>query len=220
MNENIYASFEPASCLPDCWCEMPRYGQMILEPGNFWSNLAYIFCAIIISIFYKNIPHKKLTSLCFIAIGIGSMAFHGTGTFIGQTLDVFCMYLLVNLFIFQIWETNFRYRYYFLTNIVLLSLLIFVPEFRRAGFFILVIALLFISFKKLKWNKYLGLSIFLMVAAQVIWNLDRLKIICEPNKFITGHFLWHIFSALSALSFVHYLKVVGKIKRENNFMRN
>ena len=202
VGQNLYSSFKPASCFPDCWCEMPRYGQLILEPGNFWSNLAFIFCAGILWFYFKHIPHRRLTSICFAAIGIGSMAFHGTQTFIGQTLDVFCMYMLVSLFIFQLWRVHFKYKYYFLLNSVLLLTLYFAPELRRFIFFFLVLVLVGVSIKKLRFNKYLMGSIGSMVVAQIIWNLDRLKIVCSPQNFITGHFFWHILSALSAFLFV------------------
>ena len=110
--ENIYSNFAPASCLPDCWCEMPRVGEMILEPGNTWSNLAFVFCGLFVLWLKDEIPNRKLLSFGFVFLGAGSMAFHATQTFIGQTLDVFGMYFLVSIFIFQLWSRRFNYLYF------------------------------------------------------------------------------------------------------------
>jgi len=213
MKESIYAKFKPATCLPDCWCEMPRVGEYILEPGNTWSNLAFIFCGVFITFFLKNIPNKKLISFSFIFLGLGSFAFHATQTFIGQTLDVFAMYFIVAVFAFSLWKEKFDIPKFILFNISSLLLLWFIPGFRRWGFLLLVLFLIVMSIKKLKWNKYVGLSIASMVVGQILWNLDRLKIICDPKFMYNGHFFWHIFSALSALLFVFNLQ-------KNNQLRN
>lgn len=206
MKENIYASLSPASCMPNCWCELPRMGEVILEPGNTWSNVSFILCGIFVYFFLKETPNRKLTSFSFVLLGLGSMAFHGTGTFIGQTLDVFAMYFLVSVFIFQLWSKKFNYLYFSLFNMASLLTLYFIPEVRRWGFLVLVVGLLILAVRRLKWNKYLGSSVGFIVAGQIVWNLDRLKIVCDPEFFFNGHFFWHIFSALSALSFTLCIK--------------
>ena len=206
MKENIYADLSPASCMPDCWCEIPRMGEYILEPGNTWSNLAFILCGMFVYLFMKDISHRKLTSFSFVLLGVGSMAFHGTGTFIGQTLDVFAMYFLVSVFIFQLWKKKFNYLYFSIFNTMSLMSLYYFPGFRRWGFLVLVVFLLGLAIKRLSFNKYLGSAVGFMIAGQILWNLDRLKIICDPEFFFNGHFFWHIFSALSALSFTLCLR--------------
>jgi len=147
--KNIYEGFKPASCLPDCWCEMPRIGQYILEPGNTWSNLAFIFCAGIVWFYFKEFPRRKFAASLFAFLGLGSMAFHGTQTFIGQTIDVLAMYMLVSFFIFYLWSERFKIKYYLVINSAFLLGLWFYPEVRRWLFAGLVILLLIISFKKL-----------------------------------------------------------------------
>ena len=199
--ENIYSNFAPASCLPDCWCEMPRVGEMILEPGNTWSNFAFVFCGLFVLWLKNEIPNRKLLSFGFVFLGVGSMAFHATQTFIGQTLDVFGMYFLVSIFIFQLWARRFNYLYFSLFNALSLLGLYYIPDLRRWGFLVLVVFLIGLAKRKLYWNKYLTGAIGSMVIGQVLWNLDRLKIVCDPDFFFNGHFFWHIFSALSALLF-------------------
>ena len=213
MNENIYASFKPASCFPDCWCELPRFGNYILEPGNTWSNLAFIFCGLIIWLYFSDFPRKKTIAASFIFLGLGSMAFHGTVTFIGQTFDLFGMYLVVSFFIFYLLNPNFKTIYWVLLNLVLLSLIYFYPIIRHGLFAVQVILLVGLSFKLIKSNKYLWGSIFTMIIAQVVWNLDRLKIVCDPNSPINGHFFWHLLSALSAILYLQVLRYPKFLKK-------
>ena len=137
------------------------------------------------------------------------MAFHGTGTFIGQTLDVFAMYFLVSVFIFQLWTKRFNYLWFSVFNILSLALLYYFPDFRRWGFLVLVVGLIILAVRRLSVNKYLILAISSMAFGQVLWNLDRMKIICDPEFFFNGHFFWHIFSALSALFFVFSINKKG-----------
>ena len=200
--KNIYEGFKPASCLPDCWCEMPKIGQFILEPGNTWSNLAFIFCAGIIWVYFKDFSRRKFSAFLFAFLGLGSMAFHGTQTFIGQTVDVLAMYMLVSFFIFYLWKEDFKASYYILLNSSFLGVLWFFPEIRRWLFLALVIFLVVLSFKKLMPNKYLWGALSSMALGKILWNLDRLKILCDPESWFSGHFFWHVFSALAAILFL------------------
>ena len=200
--KNIYSEFKPASCTPNCWCELPRMGEVILEPGNFWSNLAFIIIGLIILLKYKKFTNNKIHAFNFIFLGLGSMAFHGTQTFIGQTLDVLGMYLLITALIFQLQSPKFLMGRWIGSNTLLLASLIYFPDWRRWIFMFFVIGLIILAIKKLKWNRQISTSVGLMVLGQIFWNIDRLKIICDQTSPINGHFFWHICSALSALSFI------------------
>jgi hypothetical protein len=188
-------------------------GEYILEPGNFWSNLAFIIIGLIILLKLKKILHHKIHSFNFIFLGFGSMAFHGTQTFIGQTLDVLGMYLLITALIFQLNSPRIPIRQWISANMLLLVSLIYLPEWRRWIFIFLVIGLIIMAIKKLKWSHQLSLSVALMITGQILWNIDRLKIICDPSSPINGHFFWHICSALSAFLFL--LSSQPKLRTKN-----
>ena len=206
MNENIYQNFKPASCLPDCWCEVPKVGQYILEPGNTWSNLAFIFCGLIILFYFKDFPRRKLAAVAFFSVGVGSMLFHGTQTFLGQTVDVLGMYMMVTFLTLYLWKKDFSTILWLGINSGLLGILWFYPEVRRWLFMAMVLGLVIYSIKRSIKSKYLYGSILSMILGQVVWNIDRLKIVCDPSSPISGHFFWHIFSASSALLFVQALR--------------
>lgn len=108
----------PATCLPDaCFCEAIGSG-LIRQPINTWSNLAFVMVGGWVLLRLKSKAGSENTlkrvstrfgwqtpisiggfagwiygSAC-IAIGLGSMVYHASLSFVGQWLDVMSMYLL------------------------------------------------------------------------------------------------------------------------------
>lgn len=96
----------PATCLPDaCFCEAIGSG-LIRQPINTWSNLAFVAIGLLIAFDLRpdrsaqrsNLISRpmvrRLFALAVIAIGLGSMVYHASLSFVGQWLDVMSMYLL------------------------------------------------------------------------------------------------------------------------------
>lgn len=229
-----WKKFEGASCLPDCWCELPRHGSLILEPFNSWSNLGFIILGIYILLFSTQtlsnqniiINHpilEKFYSFILIFLGIGSFLFHMSQTFIGQWIDVLGMYLLISYFFLynflRIRKLSFNSFYvsYFIINIIFGFLLYYQPQTRRYLFAVLVILTLIqsvwvqLKIKSLIEKKYLLFSIGYLILGQVFWNLDKSKIWCNPTGMINGHGIWHLLCSMAAFYAFKYFKSESKI---------
>lgn len=223
--ENVWNSWRSASCLPDCWCEAPRYGQFILEPSNTWSNLSFILVALIsvfIAIRYrasKDLPLMRLPwltgiwSLALMVTGVGSFFFHASQTFFWQTIDVIGMYLTVTCFlIFDLgrirgaaWKPKSFVPLYVMINVACAASIITVPVIRRYLFGVLVGIFVIVLFAARLTNKsrialpyvFAGLAIFLF--SQLFWILDVNRIWCDPHALVNGHSIWHILNGAALM---------------------
>ena len=230
MNTGIWSSMRPADCLPECWCEAAREGAIILEPFNTWTNLAYTLLGILIlkqfikvknykleNDIYENPFYTRVFAFAMIFLGAGSFFFHMSQTFLGQWADLVGMYMVTGFYIVylshllkKMSQTSFLSLYLLMVSVLAVCTW-FYPEGRRAMFgftiAIMLIQLLYV-FKKssLRFQaKYLGLGAGLFILGQVVWNLDRMRIVCDPYGAINGHGIWHILSALGAYFIFKFL---------------
>lgn len=213
----------PATCLPDaCFCEAIGSG-LIRQPINTWSNLAFVAIGLLIAFDLRpdrsaqrsNLISRpmvrRLFALAVIAIGLGSMVYHASLSFVGQWLDVMSMYLLG---VFMVLYAAARLRMthigiafaveYVIINLTLGLLLIVWPEARRYVFgALIVIALgleMILQRRRLTTAspRRLIAALGVYVMAQIIWTLDLNHIICDPTSVLQGHAVWHVLTAASA----------------------
>ncbi|MDA8793863.1 ceramidase [Bacteriovoracaceae bacterium] len=214
----FWYGWRAGTCLPDCWCEAPRFGSMIVEPVNFWTNISYVYFGFLILMRYKKFANQDflknkdfvyLYSLALIFLGIGSGFWHMSLTFFGQWLDLFGMYLVV---VFLLGHNALKlkwlnkkgfYLFYISVNLISGVLLYYIPEFRRylfAIFLVLTIGSTIytnqISMVKLNL-KYFYFSLGSLAIAYFAWNLDHHKVICHPHGWMNGHGIWHLLAGLS-----------------------
>ncbi|MBP8242014.1 MAG: ceramidase domain-containing protein, partial [Thermoflexales bacterium] len=105
------AGWRPAFCEGGaCFCEAPRAAGWA-QPSNTYSNLGYVLAGLLALGWSSSQPllpgganlmrRQRAYALVFgsaiVAIGLGSLFFHGTLTFAGQFTDLLGMYLLSNL---------------------------------------------------------------------------------------------------------------------------
>lgn len=204
------------------WCE-ETLCQVVSEPANTWSNLAYIVFAGAVFFFARQNRSRAIRWIpwAFLLMGAGSFYYHMSNFYISQILDFVGMYLLIHwllalnlirakLFagkgavIFYAafilanslllhWMYLIQYRFQLL--IAAVGLLLFVTEFwaRKQGS---------IPRKKI----YFVLAIALVLFAQTFSFMDLTRIVCDPtNHFFQGHALWHVLSALGLFfAFKHF----------------
>lgn len=225
-----WANWKEASCLPDCWCEAPRFGQWILEPVNTWTNISYfIVFALILwplrkyekgeNALVHDRRYDRVFAFAMLTTAIGSTLFHASLTFAFQWLDVLGMYLITFFYIiYQLLSffKNLRFKnfilIYLLINCILGFVLYYLPETRRYLFGISIFLTLILSFiyryksSNIFDNKQLIYAFLSLLIAQIAWWLDKLKIVCDPYGAMTGHGIWHFLAAASSFYFYRYLK--------------
>ena len=90
-----WSTWRPATCWPDaCFCEAISAGS-IRQPIDTWSNLAFVIVGMIVAAdrVWRR-PDRLIFAWACIAIGLGSMFYHASLSFVGQWFDVMSMYLL------------------------------------------------------------------------------------------------------------------------------
>ena len=205
-----------ASCLPNCWCELPRMDSFIVEPANTWSNISFLIVAFII---YRRSSSTSLFDsmavFAFLFLGLGSIIFHASMSYFGQILDIAGMYLLCTFFLFGLLRLDLRQNkyvfivFYFILNLFIIGLAYFFPEFRRYIFASLIALLTACSgfeIMRFKQKKDFFYSLLFFSLGVIAWILDRYKIICSPESLINLHCFWHFLVAMGGYKYYIFLK--------------
>ena len=190
----------------------------IAQPANSWSNLAFVLVGtylFFISRNQKNLLLKFLGPMA-VLVGLCSFFYHASYTFVGQFLDLGSMFLLSSyLLVFNLHRLSARFftirKTVLLFFILVLSSLTIVYFIRPTNFTIglPIFALQVLAILILEWQLYkrrtsnykiqnLLIAFALLIAAFIFWNLDFLRLWCDPNTFhlINGHAMWHILNSL------------------------
>jgi len=220
---SIYA---PASCMATrCFCELPRIGQLVLQPANSWSSLGFVFAGLLMIVLARASDWESAMTpvaatafgITAIIVGLGSVLLHATLTLWGQFLDVLGMYLVGS---FLLVSALARWRgiadrqaiiLYVLLCAALVAVLIAAPDVRRWLFAVVLITAIAVELGLARPRRpgvrlrfYLG-GILVNAVAFAIWNLDQHGLACAPSSLIQGHAVWHLFGAVAMwLSFAYF----------------
>ncbi|WP_210413618.1 ceramidase domain-containing protein [Leptospira ilyithenensis] len=213
-----WADWEPASCMPDhCFCESTN-GTSVRQPSNTWSSLSFCFVGfyvILVRIFQKpngesrfnqSVLFSGLFGFSLILIGLGSVFFHASLSFVGQFFDVTGMNLLaVFILLFHIYRVREYPKFVFLIcylmfNLILAYLLYAYPSLRRYLFGMILSASLIPGFivgstRSKSDSKWIVYALVLQGFAFLVWVLDLQKIVCDSGSYLQGHAVWHILGA-------------------------
>ena len=213
MTNCPWSHLEPGSI---SFCE-ERMCAWIVEPSNTWSNLAYLLVGLYI-IYIRNQQEKKPISyfaIVSIYLFFGSSAFHATGTFIGEVLDLSAMMLLslamlsINLRRHLNWSEKKSYQFFALCFFLSIAALFIRKDSGIPIFTIQLMAACYLEFTiykrlKLPQSDYRAFitALILFGIAFFFWVLDITKILCNPsNHILTGHAVWHIVNGIT----IYYL---------------
>ena len=222
MLEPGWTTWRPATCFPDhCFCEAIR-DQVVRQPANTLSGAAFLAVALLVlrsrsgSI---NAVYARLFAGACALVGAGTMFYHASLTFVGQTVDVLGMYLVAT---FVVLYNVSRIRYlpprtfaaaYIGGNTVLLAGLILIPAARRyifAALIILAVALELTARRRIPQaigdTKAFAAALLVLLAGFAIWTLDITRLVCAPHSWLQGHALWHLAGAASTWLVFRYLQ--------------
>lgn len=207
-----WSGYEPGTIR---FCE-ERLCAWVVEPANAWSNLAYLAVGLFILLRGGRGGFSRLAGVSSVLVGIGSFAWHATGIFWGEALDLSAMFLISALLLSSALRRRFdlapsaQLRWFFgivLASIVLLlavrpsgipmfSLQIAVYVWLEHGLYRRAPAPDYVPLKRMFWT---------FGAATFIWMLDLTGTVCDPqNHILTGHAAWHGLTALCLYFFERY----------------
>jgi Ceramidase len=205
------------------FCEKNLHG-LVAQPANTWSNIGFFVVAVWIARRARRERACVAGLLAPIALltGVGSIAFHATGTLAGQLVDQSTMFFESAFFIvvnlrrarFVVNRRASIAIYVVLVGSFVASLMAF-PMLGIRLFVVQVVGFLgleaYVFVRRLEYIRYRALVAVgvCFVVQYALWWLDRLRVLCDPNNHVFGgHAAWHL---LGALSFVfwyrHYAQV-------------
>ncbi|MFA6113934.1 MAG: ceramidase domain-containing protein [Sphingomonas sp.] len=221
-----WSVYAPASCTATrCFCEMPRIGNLILQPANSWSSLGFVFVGFLMIVVARAADRDSAMTpvaatafgITAIIVGLGSVLLHATLTLWGQFFDVLGMYLVGSFLLVSAlarWRGMTDRRailLYVLLCAALVAVLIMVPEVRRWLFAVVLLAAIVLELGLARPRRpgvrlrfYLA-GILVNAIAFAIWNLDQHGLACAPASLIQGHAAWHLLGAVATwLTFAYY----------------
>ena len=209
------------------WCETMQC-SWISEPANTWSNLTYIFLALVLFYHSKKEASKflKLFPLVLFLMGLFSFIYHASNHYFSQMLDFLGMYLyvcgliVINLYRLEKLSYSKLLKVYSLFVLVCITFTSIVFWFQfpiQALIGILALVVIGTEWvcyrkenKKYSLNWFI-LSILLLVIAGIFSALDVSRIWCEPNNtFLHGHSIWHVISGLGTSAVYFHYRIVFK----------
>ncbi|MBY0582141.1 MAG: ceramidase [Sphingomonas sp.] len=221
-----WTRYVPATCTSTrCFCELPRFGALIVQPANSWSSYGYVFAGFLMIVLASArdwaSAMPRIAAIVFgltaISVGLGSVLLHATLTLWGQFYDVLGMYLVASFMLVSALSRWLRIPDrtaiigYVLVCGALTSVLIVEPEVRRWLFAVelllaIVIEMGFARPRRIDVQvRYYLLGILTKAVAFAIWNLDQHGIVCAPTSMIQGHAVWHLLGATAIfLTFNYY----------------
>jgi hypothetical protein len=224
-----WAGWRPATCMPDaCFCERVRDG-VIRQPVNTWSNLAFFLSGLAVVVIggldrlvgsrsdrlnpmRTHFVYPAVLGVATALIGLGSVIYHSSMTFIGQSMDVISIYLLLGfMLVYNLSRVRARgmrsgvfVGVYVFLNGVLTLMAVRWPVSRRYIFVALILAIL-VTEAVIRRTRRPVMSQPLFYAALgslalacFAWILDVTRVICWPDSWFQAHAMWHVLTAAAA----------------------
>lgn len=194
------------------FCE-ERLCAWVVEPSNAWSSLIYLILGgyMLVQALRPVAARSIAVAAAQIMIGVGSFFFHATGTFWGEFVDQFGLFMLSALILAcsaaQARGLSARRTVAIYGGMVLGSALLLLVV-RPIGIPLFALQLAIgLGWQVRLWSRsqgairaahapfFFGVGLFL--ASLSIWVTDITHLVCSPhNHLVTGHAIWHVLNAI------------------------
>ncbi len=202
------------------WCE-ENLCQWVVNPANTWSNLLYIILGVMFM--WRGQKNNRKTIIwaggAMVFMGMCSLIYHASYTFVLQILDFIGMYVFTNLLIcinlvrLQKISQKTAVQMYWISVFAVTAFTTVLGWFHlpiQGIMLVLAVGIAWTEYKVQKSNspyKAVGVkNIFIggatMVVALACSIADVSRFWCDPtNHIVQGHAAWHVIGAIG-LSFV------------------
>ncbi len=202
------------------WCE-DTLCSWVSEPANTWSNLAFLVTAAVLfqATRKETSRTERFWPLATFLVGISSLVYHASVTFLLQVFDFFGMYfffalvLLLNLVRLGYVQKTALFKLLWGSIIALTAFTVVVAKLNLPVQAIVAVLLLggvateaIATLKhktQVRW--FLG-ALALIAVAGVFSASDVSRRWCDPTDHVfQGHAIWHVLNAFGiGLAYVHY----------------
>lgn len=159
-----------------------------------------------------KLAYLKLLGYFGILLGLMSGFYHASGSLIGELFDFSAMFLFSTYFIVAAaarlygWKNSKVLTTGAFLAFATITTLVFIPLLGPSLFASQIALAAFLEYRIWKQPgvahpsfKNFVIAVVLLNVAFLIWNLDKSKIICDPDlHWISGHAVWHLITAVGA----------------------
>jgi len=209
------------------WCE-ETLCSVVSEPANTWSNVAYLIVAVGLFLYTRKDQDKILRFWAPVSfwVGITSLIYHASVTFVTQVFDFWGMYfffalvLLLNLVRMGKVAAPTFFRTLFISIFALTAFTVVVAKLQLPiqGIALIMIILTLITEglasrvakQKINYRAFAGCLFFIGMAAGFSAS-DASGMRCDPKDHVfQGHAIWHVLGSVAILfAHFHYRQFVG-----------
>jgi hypothetical protein len=202
------------------WCEQTLC-SIVAEPANTWSNLAFIFGAGLLWQLNRDESSRTLRfwTTASIWVGLTSLVYHATVSFVTQVFDFFGMYfyfvLLVLLNLIRLGtlakEKLFVALWPSIAGFTAITVVVAKLALPVQGIIAVLLAVAIAtealaSRKQSAGHGWFYATLLFIAVAGAFSASDASRTWCDPSSHVLqGHAVWHVLAAVSlVLSLMHY----------------
>lgn len=216
-----WAPLREWSGLPNVkWCEQTLCA-VVAEPANTWSNLAFIAGAVVLWRLNRGETSRTLRfwTQASVWVGLTSLVYHASVTFLTQVFDFFGMYfyfvllLLLNLVRLKVLAKERLFVALWPGIALFTGITVAVAKLALPVQGIIVVLLLaalvtegVASSRQPCGHRWFFATLGVILVAGTFSALDASRRWCDPsNHVVQGHAIWHCLAAVSLVfSLLHY----------------